>query len=68
MSTTAEELATLRAMYAKGVTSLEQGGEKVSFASGAELRTRMAELEAQLARESGQGGTGFNYPGFTKGT
>lgn len=68
MSDIAGQLATLRAMYAKGVTSLEQGGEKVAFASGEELRRRIGDLEAQLESQSGATpSTGFHYPSFDKG-
>lgn len=68
MSDTAAQLAKLKDMYAKGVTSLEQGGEKVAFADGAELRRRIGDLEAQLKRETGGGGSsGFHYPSFDKG-
>lgn len=68
MSTTADELANLKSMYAKGVLSLEQGGEKVSFATGTELRARIAFLERKLARETGGAATsGFNYPTFNRG-
>ena len=68
MSDTATRLATLKGMYAKGVLSLEQNGEKVSFASGAELRRRISDLETELARETGGTvATGFHYPAFDKG-
>lgn len=68
MSDTAAQLAKLKKMYAKGVTSLEQGGEKAAFADGAELRRRIGDLEAQLTRESGGGASsGFHYPTFDKG-
>lgn len=68
MSDTAAELANLKKMHNKGVLSLEQNGEKVTFASGAELRTRIAILEAQLQREqSGAASSGFHYPVFDKG-
>ena len=68
MSDTAAQLQVLRDMHAKGVTALEQGGEKVSFASGAELRRRIAFLEAQLAAETtGQTPCGISYPAFDKG-
>ena len=68
MSDVAGQLATLKEMYAKGVLSLEQGGEKVAFASGEELRRRIGDLEAQLASASGgAASTGFHYPSFNKG-
>lgn len=68
MSDIASQLAKLKDMYAKGVISLEQGGEKVAFASGEELRKRIGDLETQLAAESGPApSTGFSYPAFDKG-
>ncbi|WP_299145987.1 hypothetical protein [uncultured Tateyamaria sp.] len=68
MSDTATQLATLKSMYAKGVLSLEQNGEKIAFASGAELRRRMGDLETQLAKESGKSvSSGFHYPSYNKG-
>lgn len=68
MSDVAEQLATLKEMYAKGALSLEQGGEKVAFASGAELRRRIRDLEDELASQSGKPkSTGFHYPSFSKG-
>ncbi len=68
MIDTATQLATLKEMYAKGAVSLEQGGEKVTFDSGPELRRRIKDLEAQLARETGgASSTGFHYPSFDKG-
>lgn len=68
MSTTAQQLATLKETYARGALSLEQGGEKVTFVSGAEMRLRIKALEAQLAAESGGSqASGITYPQFTKG-
>jgi hypothetical protein len=69
MSSFAEQLAMLRLMYAKGVTSMEQGGEKVAFASGEELRRRIAELEGLVnAKSDGGGGAqGIHYPEFDRG-
>lgn len=68
MSDTAVQLATLKEMHAKGVLSLTQGGETVTFASGPELRTRIAYLERQLAQEtSGAAPTGISYPTYSKG-
>ncbi|WP_147127808.1 phage head-tail joining protein [Shimia ponticola] len=67
---TAAQLARLKDMYAKGVLSLEQGGEKVSFADGRELRTRIADLERQLQAEQGMAGaqSGISYPAYDRGT
>ncbi|MEO1733181.1 MAG: hypothetical protein AAFR45_06080 [Pseudomonadota bacterium] len=68
MNDTATQLATIKDMYAKGVLSLEQGGEKVTFVSGDEMRRRIGELEAQLAAESGgSSSSGVHYPTFSKG-
>lgn len=68
MSDTATQLATLKNMHAKGVTSLEQGGEKIAFASGKELRQRIAYLEAELAKEAngGKAPSRFTYPAYDK--
>jgi hypothetical protein len=68
MSDEATQLATLKEMYGKGVLSLEQGGEKVTFVSGDELRRRIGDLEAaEAARSGGSSATGFHYPSFDKG-
>lgn len=69
MSDTAKQLATLRDMHAKGVLSLSQGGETVTFASGEDLRKRIAYLQGELDRESGsaRASGGFHYPTYTKG-
>lgn len=68
MSDTAAQLATLKDMHAKGVLNLSQGGESVGFASGKELRARIAYLERQLAAETtGKGAGGITYPTYTKG-
>jgi len=69
MSTTAIQLATLKAMHAKGVLTMTQGGETVTFDSGADLRRRISYLEATLARENGtvRPNAGVTYPHFTKG-
>lgn len=68
MSTTAQQLSTLREMYAKGVLTFEQNGEKITFVSGLEMRVRIKALEDQLARESGGAAkTGITYPSFNKG-
>ena len=68
MSDVATRLARLKEMYAKGVLSLEQGGEKVTFASGDELRRRIGDLETELANQSGGApSSGFHYPNFDKG-
>lgn len=59
-----EQYQTLCAMIAKGVTSLEQNGEKVTFRSLEEMRGIRSEMEQEL---------GFNarprvhYPTFVKG-
>lgn len=69
MTTTAAQLAALKANYAKGVLTLKQGGEEVTFASGEEMRRRIRDLETQLAAESSpsQQNGGFSYPAFDKG-
>lgn len=68
MSDTADKLATLKDMYRKGVLSLEQGGEKVTFVSGADLRRRIGDLEKELAIETGGAvSSGFHYPSYNKG-
>jgi hypothetical protein len=69
MSATADQLAMLKENYGKGVLSLEQGGEKVTFASGDEMRRRIRDLEGQVAAESGPSSAndGVSYPSFDKG-
>ena len=67
MSDTAAQLALLKANYANGVLCLEQGGEKVTFDTGDEMRRRIRDLVGQLALHSGgSASTGIHYPAFTK--
>jgi hypothetical protein len=45
---TQEQLQKLRDAYAKGVLSVELAGEKVTFASGSEMRRRIRDIEGNL--------------------
>lgn len=68
MSDIAADLAQLKNSYRKGALSLEQNGEKVTFVSGEEMRRRIADLEAEIAREAGKvPSSGFHYPAYNKG-
>lgn len=61
---TIEQYQTLCAMIAKGVTSLEQNGEKVTFRSLAEMRQIKTEMERALGMTSRPT---VHYPTFLKG-
>lgn len=60
---TQDQYDTLCAMIAKGVTSLEQNGEKVTFRSLAEMRQIKAEMEQALGRRAAPR---IHYPAFRK--
>ncbi len=49
MAYTQEQVTALRAALARGVTSLQLNGERVQFASLAEMRRQLREMEAELA-------------------
>lgn len=61
---TQTEYETLCAMIAKGVTSIEQNGEKVTFRSLAEMRQIKAEMEQSLGRTARPR---IHSPAFRKG-
>lgn len=65
MSYTPEQLAQLRDMIAKGVTSLEQNGEKVAFRSLSEMIAIESRMAAALGETTGQ--PRMNYPSFSRG-
>ena len=68
MSDIAAQIALLKDMYAKGVLTLTQGGETVTFASGDEILRRIAVLEAWLAKSQGATpATVVHYVTFDKG-
>jgi len=51
------ELKKLKELYAKGLLSAELAGEKLTFASGKELRLRIRDLESQISGGAGGGMT-----------
>ncbi|MCB5412385.1 phage head-tail joining protein [Pseudogemmobacter faecipullorum] len=61
---TSEQYRTLCDMIAKGVTSLEQNGEKVTFRSLAEMRQIKSEMEQSLGLRAPRR---VHYPTFVKG-
>lgn len=61
---TLEQYQQLCAMIAKGVTSLEQNGEKVAFRSLDEMRQIRAEMETALGLSTR---SRVHYPAFRKG-
>lgn len=68
MAFTADDLARLKAAYAKGVTSLTLGnGEAVTFVSGAEMLARIRVIEAELAGLSRSGGFSVGYANTGRG-
>lgn len=67
MAWTSDDLARLKANYAKGVKRLTLGnGEQVEFESGGEMRQRIREIEADLAGSSTSGFV-VGYPLTTRG-
>lgn len=64
MSYTQQQLATLKAAAAKGVTSLRVGNEMVQYASVAD----MLKLIALMERELNPARTRLQYPTFERGT
>ncbi|AZV00336.1 phage head-tail joining protein [Paracoccus sulfuroxidans] len=65
MSYTPEQLAELKANIAKGVTSLEINGEKVTFRSLDEMRRIVKMIEEDLGITPRRGG--FHLPTFSRG-
>lgn len=63
---THEQLAQLRSMIAKGVTSLEQNGEKVTFRSLAEMVAIEKRMAAILEPASAGANTGLHNPRFSR--
>lgn len=61
---TAEQYQQLCGMIAKGVTSLEQSGEKVTFRSLDEMRRIRSEMETALGLNNRRRAS---YPVFRKG-
>lgn len=64
MAYTAEDLAALKANIARGVTSLEVAGEKVTFRSLDEMRRIVSMIEDDLAPKPK---SGFHLPTFSRG-
>lgn len=60
---TQQQYETLCEMIAKGVTSLEQNGEKVTFRSLDEMRQIKAEMEQSLGRRPAPR---IHYPAFRR--
>lgn len=66
MSYTQTELDALRKAYARGVTEVEYDGQKVKYANGEELRSRIREIEASLGQ--GSRSMPFSSPGYSRNT
>ncbi|AZV00195.1 MULTISPECIES: phage head-tail joining protein [Paracoccus] len=66
MAYTAADLAALKANIAKGVTSLEVAGEKVTFRSLDEMLKLAAVIEAELDAGLSRRG-GLHLPTFSRG-
>jgi hypothetical protein len=64
LSYTAEEIAALKANLARGITSVELNGEKVTFASMAAMRQQLAIMEREFSGAVRV--THFN-PGYCRG-
>lgn len=64
MAYTVEDLAALKANIARGVTSLEVNGEKVTFRSLDEMRRIVAMIEDDLMPKPK---SGFHLPTFSRG-
>lgn len=63
---TAEDLAHIKQMIAKGVTSIEVAGEKYNFRSLDEMQRTAALIEAEV-NPSARRTTGFYLPTFSRG-
>lgn len=61
---TADQLAQLKSNIAKGVTSVELNGEKVTFRSLDEMRQIVAMIEAEISPSRS---SGFYRPSFSRG-
>lgn len=63
---TVEEYQTLCKMIAKGVTTLEVNGERVTYRSLTEMLRIKAMMEADLGLAGTAGRTRQNYPAYRK--
>ena len=66
MAYTQTELDALRAAYAKGVQEVQYDGQRVRYATGAEMRARIREIEAALGLGSRAIKTAT--PGYSRNT
>lgn len=60
------EIDALKSAAARGITRLRMGGEEVQFASLAEMRRQIREMEAELAG-TGAGQMTVSYPRTSRG-
>jgi hypothetical protein len=60
----AEDLAALKANYAKGVAEISRGDERIKFRSLGEMERIISRVEASM---SGTQRVGIHYPSFDKG-
>lgn len=65
MSYTQKQVDKAKELYAKGALTLELNGEKVTFVSGAEFRTRIREMEASVSGV--KRGLSVSYPTTGRG-
>lgn len=63
---TAADLAHIKSMIAKGVTSIEVAGEKYNFRSLDEMQRTAALIEAEVNPSSSRS-SGFYLPTFSRG-
>lgn len=66
-SYTPDQLAALRAAYAKGVLEVRRGDETVKYATRADMLARIRHIEAELAAAGGTSPTRVHNPTFDRG-
>lgn len=63
---TQAQLNALRAAYAKGITEYEANGERIRYASMAEMKKAIDIMQAALKREAGRSPRRFSLAGYNR--
>lgn len=66
MAYTQAQIDALKSAAARGVTTVERNGEKVTYASLAEMRRQISIMEAELAVQNA-GAVSVTYPTTSRG-
>lgn len=66
MAWTQSDIDALKSALARGVKVLQMGGERVEYASTAEMRSVLAMMEAEVSG-AGRGSIAISYPTTSRG-